>query len=203
MLHRSIAMPEPVMREDDHRVVVYGIRWEQYEAIRAATDHVAGLRMTYLEGALEIMSPSTRHELVKKLLARLIEIYAIELDIPLTGVGSTTWRRKEMERALEPDECYVLGPWKEVPDFAIEVVVTSGGLDKLEVYRGLGVAEVWFWVDGRMALYQLAEGGYVPVERSRFLPDLDPTELTGVIAEADIHNQTAAVKRFRTRILSR
>ena len=202
MQHR-VTMPEPVAHEDDQRVIVHGLDWEQYEAMRAATDHVAGLRMIYLNGALEITRPSMRHELVKTLLARLIEIYAIEMDLPLTGVGSTTYQRKDFECALEPDECYVLGPWKETPDFAIEVVVKSGGLNKLEVYRGLGVAEVWFWVDGRIALYQLAEGGYVPVERSRFLPDLDPTELTGIIAEADVQNQTAAVKRFRARILSR
>jgi hypothetical protein len=30
----------------------------------------------------------------------------------------------------------------QVPDIAIEVVWTSGGIDKLEVYRGLDVPEV-------------------------------------------------------------
>ena len=32
-----------------------------------------------------------------------------------------------------------------VPDIAIEVVVTSGLVDKMAVYAGLGVPEVWLW----------------------------------------------------------
>ncbi|MEM6520792.1 MAG: hypothetical protein AAF892_18895 [Cyanobacteria bacterium P01_D01_bin.71] len=37
----------------------------------------------------------------------------------------------------------------------IEVVVTSGGIDKLEGYRRLAVTEVWFWEDGVLKLYHL------------------------------------------------
>ena len=33
---------------------------------------------------------------------------------------------------------------KEIPELAIEVVYTSGGIDILKIYRRLGVKEVWF-----------------------------------------------------------
>jgi hypothetical protein len=40
-----------------------------------------------------------------------------------------------------------------LPDVAIEVIWTRGGLDKLDVYRGLGVPEVWTWQEGRLRFY--------------------------------------------------
>lgn len=202
MLQRA-DMPTPRPRDDDERVVLHGVSWEQYEAIRAATDHIAGLHLTYLEGELEIMSPSSRHEVVKTLLARLLEAWAEERKVPLNGYGSTTYRKEARKRGIEPDECYILGPEKAVPDLAIEVVITGAGVDKLAVYHGLGVPEVWFWVDGRISIFQREGDGYVEVPRSRFLPDLDPTLLAGVIAETRDHEQTEAVAAFRARLRDR
>jgi hypothetical protein len=48
---------------------------------------------------------------------------------------------KQVERGVEPDECYVLGDVAEParPDLAIEVVWSSGGINELEIYRKLGV----------------------------------------------------------------
>jgi hypothetical protein len=49
-----------------------------------------------------------------------------------------------------PDECYVLGRElldDDFPDIALEVVISSGGINKLEVYRGLGVREEPVGVD--------------------------------------------------------
>ena len=44
----------PDLAPGEQRLILYDISWEQYEAMRAATDH-SGLRMTYLEGVLELM----------------------------------------------------------------------------------------------------------------------------------------------------
>jgi Uma2 family endonuclease len=112
-------------------------------------------------------------EHLKKFIARLIEAYADQRRIELLGFGSETYRREAAERGLEPDECYCVGAEKDVPDIALEVITTSGGIDKLEVYRGLEVPEVWFWVDVRFAIYELVAGSYQPRARSRFLPALD------------------------------
>jgi Uma2 family endonuclease len=90
--------------------------------------------MFYLEGTLEIMSPSPEQEVDKTTIARLIEIHALERDIDLTGYGSTTFRKPAQERGLEPDECYCFGQLKEFPDIALEVIVSSGGIDKLSIY---------------------------------------------------------------------
>ena len=75
----------------------------------------------------------------------MLEIYFQEKRIRYFPLGSTTFRKQAKIGGVEPDESYCLGIEKEVPDFAIEVVVTSGGIDKLEVYKRLGVTEVWFF----------------------------------------------------------
>jgi Uma2 family endonuclease len=54
-----------------------------------------------------------------------------------------TMRNAPKECGIEPDECYVVRAAKESPDLADEVIWSRGGFDKLDVYRGLGVREVW------------------------------------------------------------
>jgi hypothetical protein len=110
--------------------------------------------IAYLEGELELMTPSIHHERMKSHLARLLAAYAEERGIELQAYGSWTVRSEPRARGVEADECYVIGvPASEParPDIAIEVVWTSGGVDKLEVYRGLGVPEVWVWQNGACA----------------------------------------------------
>jgi Uma2 family endonuclease len=165
-----------------------------YLSLREADDS-PGLRMTYDRGNLELMSPSPEHEDLKTTLARLIEVYAIERDVPLYGYGSTTFRRQTKEQGLEPDECYCLGgKLREVPDFALEVVLTSGGLEKLPIYAGLGVPEVWFWEDEAFHVHALREGGYEEIPGSAILPGLD---LAVVARFARTRDQHQAAKAFR------
>jgi len=179
----------------DQRIIIYEVSWEQY--IKLSDMFVDTFpRMTYLEGTLEIiMTTSEEHERLKKIIARLLEAYAEENDIDLNGYGNTTFRKQAVKRGLEPDECYCLGELNEIPDIAIEIVLTSGGIDKLDVYCGLGIKEVWFWENRQFKLYYLGiDHVYTPISRSVFLPDLDPILLSGFVSET---NQTVAVKKYR------
>lgn len=119
---------------EEQRLILYGVNWQQYKTLQATLNDFPGLRMFYLEGTLEIMSPSPEQEVDKTTIARLIEIHALERDIDLTGYGSTTFRKPAQERGLETDECYCFGQLKEFPDIALEVIVSSGGIDKLSIY---------------------------------------------------------------------
>lgn len=178
-------------READERVVLHGVTWGRYVVIRELLEDQRGLRMTYLEGTLEIMSPSTEHERDKKFIARLIETWAVAKRIRINGYGSATFRKEAEQRGAEPDECYVVGGLlQEVPDIAVEVMVTSGGIDKLAVYAGLGVPEVWFYQRGRFSIHRLGATGYELVLRSALLPDLDLEVLARFAAYED---QTDAV----------
>lgn len=178
----------------EQRLVLRGIDWRTYCVLRELLDS-PGLRMAYLEGALELMTTSARHEHIKKMIARLVEMFAVERSVPLNGYGSTTFRREAKEAGLEPDECYVVGgELREAPDIALEVVLTSGGIPKLPIYQRLGVREVWFWFDGGFRLFGLGETGYEPIPKSGLVPDLD-FELLGRFL--DRPDQTQAVVEYR------
>lgn len=186
----------------DQRVQLHGIRWQDYEALLAMRGESCGTRVTYLDGELELMTPAIDHETQKTMLGRLIETYAEEREIDLQGCGSWTVRTQAKARGVEADECYVLGVWTEppsIPDLAVEVIWTSGGIDKLEVYRGLGVPEVWFWKHGALRLYVLEGDAYAQAQRSRLLPDLDPALIVRFMAYP---SQTQAVRGLRAALRS-
>ena len=181
----------------DQLVVMHGVDWKTYGALRELLDS-PGIRLTYLEGALEIMSPSRRHEHEKTTIARMIELFALERDFPLLGYGSTTFRREARERGLEPDECYTVGrELGDAPDVALEIVVTSGGINRLAVYRGLGVREVWIFRDGAFHLFSLAGERYERIDVSAVVPGLDFSAMEELVKLPDQH---AAVKAFRDRL---
>ncbi len=183
--------------DGDARVELDGVAWADYERLVAVRGEASVPRLTYLEGRLELMSPGRSHETDKTKLARLLEAYADHLGLPLEGLGSWTVKREEVRRGAEADECYVLGPVTDAhvhPDFAIEVVYTSGGISKLDVWGGLGVDEVWFWSGERLAIFQRAGGSWSAAARSRYVPAIDPTLIARCMGEP---SQVAAVKALR------
>jgi Uma2 family endonuclease len=198
-LEAQIAAPDP--SRIDHRVLLRGIPWEQYEELLRLRGDEPAPRMTYLRGELEIMAPSRDHEKIKTLWARLLEAYAEEAGIELVGFGSWTVRSAPKERGLEPDECYIIGV-REVtaPDLALEVVWTSGLLDKMAVYSGLGVREVWVWRDDRIEVNVLRGTEYARVSRSEIVPAIDLDLLAGYLRRSD---QTSAVREYRAHVRSR
>jgi len=138
----SLASAELEARDDepteDHIVHIDGATWEDYERLLAIRGERATPRLTYLDGILEIMSPSENHELLKSVIGCLVEVYCLHAGIRFTTVGSWTIKNREAKRGAEPDECYIFGDRRERrdrPHLAIEVIWTSGGLNKLDVAR--------------------------------------------------------------------
>jgi len=179
--------------EEEPRIVIYDVPWATYVMLRDSIES-PGVRMTYLEGCLEIMSPSRAHEVDKKQIARLLELFCLERDIPLFGYGSTTFRREELARGLEPDECYCRGQDKPVPDVALEVVVSYGTIDKLDIYGGLGIREVWVFEAGAFRVLELRGGKYAPREASGVLPEVDLPELARFATMSDQHKALRAYR---------
>jgi Uma2 family endonuclease len=195
----STPSPAPVRGED--RVLINGVTWATYVALRDSLDEQrSGVRLTYIEGALEIMSPSDDHEESKSLLGRLVEAYADEVDIDLDAHGSTTFRSERAKRGLEADESYTIGGRKPVPDIAIEIVISAPKLNKLDAYSGLGVPEVWIYRETKLTVWVLTANGYEQRERSEKLPDLD-LELLVSFVRLD-ERQSKLVKQFRAALRS-
>ncbi|OAB62489.1 hypothetical protein AY599_02205 [Leptolyngbya valderiana BDU 20041] len=177
----------------EQRVILSGVSWQQYEGILEVLGDYPGLRLFFIDETLEIFMPSPEHELLKTVIARLLERYAEEMDILLHGYGSTTFRREAKGKGLESDECYCVGELKEIPDFAIEINLTSGGVNKLAIYQGLGIPEVWIWQRDRFTLYDLKNGEVKEIDRSQFMPDLDIDLLVKFVRPLE---QPQAVKEF-------
>jgi len=176
-------VPEERAPDHDHIVFLREVSWDDYETLlRMRGDHSAP-RINYLEGEVEIMSPSRPHEELKSLIGCLVEAYCLEAGVRFRPLGSWTLKEAPKERGAEADECYIFGDQDaERPQLAIEVVWTSGRIDKLDIYRKLGVAEVWFWRSGELVLYRLEGEHYQQIERSRVLPGLDLDLLSGFLA---------------------
>ena len=185
--------PAELLRAVEGRIVLRGLRWQDYEALLEAREK-SWPRIIYLDGEIELMAQSWNHEWITKTIARLVEAYAEELDLPINGLRSWTLKRRIAEAGAEPDECYYFGPKRRMPQLAIEIAWSRGALNKLEVYRRLGVAEVWIWSKGEIEIHVLRASRYVRSKKSEFLPELD---LDWLLEFVDVDDQTGAVKRWR------
>ncbi|WOD37050.1 Uma2 family endonuclease [Nodosilinea sp. E11] len=197
-LASRIALDDP-----EERRVLSRVSWPQYEALLADMGDSSAYRVHFLDGVLEILAPSRNHEVGKTKLGQLLELYFLETETEYFPMGSTTLKKPERQAGGEPDESYCIGTDKEFPDLAIEVIVTSGSINRLELYRRLGVREVWFWQKNRLSLYHQREetppqfadtAGYAAIQESEVLPDLDLELLTRCLQTP---NPLAAAKAFR------
>jgi len=180
----------------DERIVMHGVSWSHYEVELALRGDASVPRISYLDGEMELMSPSKHHERVKSYIGMLVEAYALERGVDLSPYGAWTLKAAPKRAGVEPDECYLIGAnqERETPDLVIEVIWTSGGIDKLEAYRRLRVPEVWFWKDGVIQIHTLSGELYATSDRSARLPGLDINLLASFLEHP---TAIQAVKAFR------
>jgi Uma2 family endonuclease len=181
----------PPAAELAQRVVLDDVAWTAYEAIGEALRDRPNVRLNYDRGRLEIMTLSQEHERFKYLIGRLIDVLAEVTGAGVEGFASTTYKRDAVERGLEPDQCYYHRNFHRVrglkridlardppPDLAIEIDVTHSSLDRMGIYAGLGVPEVWRLEGEALRVYLLSpDGGYAPSEYSPTFPTLPVTQL--------------------------
>jgi len=181
----------------DQRVVLHGFDWAGFQALIKLRGE-RRWRIAYLDGAVELMTPSRGHESTKSFLGPLIETYCVDRDIEIVPTGAWLIEDESEEAGAEPDESYIFGAdpdeRKQVPDLVVEVAWSRGGIRKLEIYRRLGVAEVWMWQDEAIAVHVLGADGYERRERSVCLPNIDLALLCELCACPTLNE---AVRRLR------
>lgn len=189
-------LPQPLSGES--RLVMGGRTWQDYLALDSERERRGGFRVTYLEGVIELMFPSFEHEIRKSNVSRVLEAWLEEHDIDFTIHGSTTLRSEIKEAGKEPDESYAFGDAKNNrPDLAIEVAITSGGIDTLEIYCRFEVPEVWIWQKNELKVFVLDAGSYTAASQSRLFPKLDLL----LLAEcASIEKTSEARKTFLAKL---
>jgi len=192
------------------RFVLHDVSWEGYETIlRELGDrHVF---VTYDRGTLEFMSPSPKHGKVSSLITRLIWAFTEERGIAVASYGMTTFRREDVEKGLEPDDCFYIANEPRMrgrdnidlatdppPDLAIEVDVSRSAMDRQGIYEALRVPEVWRWADERLTVFVLATSGRYEVSaHSRALPGLSPGGIERFVRMRQSTDELSLIRQFR------
>lgn len=181
-----------------------GVTWEEYDRFDRTRDELRpNVRITYDRGGLEIMTTSYAHDHTSERLNDIIKLVGVELDIPFEPAGRTTFRREDVERGLEPDQCFYIQSVAAVagvreidltvhppPDLAVEVEHTRSSLPKQPIYAALRVPEVWRFDGTAVTFLALQPGGeYQPQPTSRAFPPVTSADVTRlVLMTAANHN---------------
>ncbi|WP_445172596.1 Uma2 family endonuclease [Microcoleus sp.] len=183
----------------DEPILIDELSWREFKAVEQLLSR-PGVRLSFLDGVLEIRRmPGRKHETAKQRISTLVDLYLEYAGIDFTPTGSVTLESETGRVKREADLSYELGANREFPDLAVEVVVTSAGINKLEAYKRLEIPEVWFWENGALRMYSLGADGYAEVDRSFVLPDLDIVLLVRCI---NIENHLQAMREFKQTIQS-
>jgi len=177
--------------------LIHNITWEQLEEIDRSLEAFAEIKLAYLDGTLEIMPIGEDHEEIKATMRVLLEAYLRAKGIRFYSRGGPTLGRKDLGARNEPDESFSIGSRSQYPDLVFEVTVTSGGLNRLEGYRRMGVAEVWFWEDGVLSVYRLRSQGYEKTANTELVEDFPLKTFARYIT---YHDQYDAVTEFLAEI---
>lgn len=187
-------MTVTLIEKEAEPILISNLTWREFKIVAQLIES-PGVRLSFLDGLLEIRKmPGKQHETIKERIGALLEIYLEFLGIDFTPTGSMTLESEFDKVKLEADKSYELTPGKEFPDLVIEVVISSGGINKLEAYKRLKITEVWFWEKGQLSLYALQDEAYKNVSQSQLLPNLDLALLMHCIK---LPSHTQALREFR------
>ena len=203
-----------VTRGSEKRIVLNDVSWATFLAL---SKEASGGRLTYDRGRLEITSPSYEHENVKGLIGRLVEVYTEELGIDISTAGSTTLSREDLDRGIEPDECYYVAGAGRIrgqddidlkldppPDLAIEVDILRSSINKLAVCAAIGIAEVWRYDGSAVEVYVLQGDASYARSQARVAFEKFPLdELNRLLQHRGTHSETQIARNFRQWIRDR
>ena len=194
----------------ENTTLLIGIRWETYQALLLDLAENPGKKLTYDQGTLEIMTPLPEHEINKGFLGRLVQTTTEVLGLEISSLGSTTLSRKDLQKGVEPDECYYITNEELVrgkinfdfnrdlpPDLAIEIDITSSSLDSLKIYAALGVREIWRFDGKNLFIYCLENGKYQEQEKSNILPILSKSVILKFIIRRGEKGENPLLREFR------
>ena len=162
-----------------------------------------------------MMAPSKRHEHFGYFLGRLIDIWTEEMNIDVQSCRTMTFKREDLHRGLEPDNCYYIANElairnkKEIdfnvdppPDLAVEIDLGSGAWDKLDSYAAFRVPEVWRYDGDILFIYLLDSedktgSRYLKSPESKCLPGFPIPEIEAVMQKISTMSDTELVRSYR------
>jgi len=181
-------------------VYATGVPWSTYTGLADFRDeHRSGVRITFDQGRIELVSPRYRHEKPISRLVRVISQLARAFNQPFQTARTTTLRQEGAEKGLEPDDCCYLANAPAIqnvedidldvhppPDLAIEVDSTNSSVPKEPIFASMGVPELWRFKDKTVVIRLLgADRQYVTSANSLAFPLITSESLTKLLRETD------------------
>jgi Uma2 family endonuclease len=210
LLLRPVVVVAQVAENTNQRLVIRDLDWRRYRQISTALSgrHV---RLTYDRGNLEFMTISSAHAHLSRLLAQFVIVLTEELSLPRRSFGDMTCDREDLDRGLEPDECFYITNEPTVrgkdeldltidppPDLMIEIDLSPPGRNRPAIYAALGIPEIWRFDGNSLIAALLTEGGrYERADTSRCIPQLRPSELSRFLTRRNEVDEASLVREFR------
>jgi len=210
IISQAEAIVEMIGRMSGDSVLIqHGVGWSDYEELLDAVGEASSLRICYDKGTLQVMSPSSKHEHVAKLIERLVDRLSICQRIKVLFYGSMTIKKPSEQKGAEPDACFyvqtadVVGTKEQIdfetdppPDVVVEIDLHHESISKFPIYAALGVPELWRYDGDSLAIYHLRDGHYVLADASQALPILTSAVLSEFLARSPKEDQYDIVLAF-------
>lgn len=193
----------------DSTLILRNVPWDEYESVLKDVGETRGLRISYDQGTLQIMTLSSEHEFYSDLLKTLVGLLSVKLRITVLFFGSNTIKREDRSRGLEPDACFYVQTASALghkirldftkdppPDVAVEIDVHHESLSKFPLYAALGIPEIWRYDGTALTIHRREGDQYVLAPASTALPVLDAQTLTRFLGLAGEKNQHEILLAF-------
>ncbi|MGK7896874.1 MAG: Uma2 family endonuclease [Xenococcus sp. (in: cyanobacteria)] len=148
--------------------------WDDFEQL--ISEEYSGYRISYFDGEIIIVSPGRNHERIAEIINYLIIAYCRKYQILYYPFRSTTLKNPPLA-GKEPDVSFAFGKDKELRDLAVEVIFSSRGVSDLQKYQILKIPDVWFCQNNVITFYQLKNNNYQVIEKSKYLSNLESSNL--------------------------
>jgi Uma2 family endonuclease len=199
-----------VLSPPEQKIILSGVSWQTYERLLEDLVENSASRLTYDRGTLEIMSPSAEHEEINRTIALLVEVVAEEQQVDIRSLGSTTFRREDLERGFEPDSCFYIKNLDQIegkiqidlavdppPDLVIEIDITSPSIDKFPIFAQADVPEIWHYDGRELVIYELLERGYKKRNQSLAFTEINSVTISSFIRDSQKMRRTAWLHKLR------
>lgn len=197
-------------------IFLRNISWPTYKTMLTEMGEHRATRLAYYQGIVTLKMPSKLHEMVNRLLARIVTTLTEELGLEVVNIGSTTLERDDLEAGAEPDTGFYIQNADKIrwhdpkipdnlpPDLVVEVDITSPSTKRLKIYQTLGIGEVWQYTKrGGLKIYQLQTNDYLEIESSIAFENVTATQLNQFLDQRQTQSDNQVIKAVRSWVQQR
>jgi len=191
-------------------IALPNISWQTYQNLKQDIGDRSGIRLSYSQGLLGIKMPSKIHEIINRLLARIVSTLTEELGLEIVDMGSVTLDREDLARGVEPDTCFYIQnahqlqelnpqiPPNLPPDLAIEVDITSPSTHRREIYQQFGIPEIWCYdTSVGLQIFHLQDRSYKLSQTSLAFPILTAAKVNQFLTDRSLRSENSVIYDLR------